>query len=57
MQEGRPRKRRKLKFPVVGEDWGTGEGLDLEKISLAEDARGKFLKDGGSRNLEIEIWK
>ena len=24
--EPRPRKRRKLKYPVISEDWGTGEG-------------------------------
>ena len=49
--EPRPRKRRKLKYPVISEDWGTGEGRDLERILLEEEARGKFLKDGGSINL------
>ena len=52
--EPRPRKRRKLKYPVISEDWGTGEGLDLERIMLEEEARGKFLKDGGSMNLGTE---
>jgi hypothetical protein len=52
--EPTPRKRRKLKYPVISEHWGTGEGLDLERIMLEQEARGKFLKEAGSLNLGTE---
>ena len=40
------KRRRKLKYAVVEDDWGLGDGQDLRRMEDEEHARRSFLKDG-----------
>ena len=39
------KRRRKLKYETVPEDWGCGE--DVDRMEKEEEARGRFLNAGG----------
>ena len=60
----RAKKRRKMKFDTITEDWGNGIGEDMDKFEEQETARWKFLKDGETdkkagtqtRQSTLRVW-
>ena len=40
------RRRRKLKYAVVDDDWGLGDGEDRKRMEDEEHAKSSFLMDG-----------
>ena len=65
MDTGNSRKRRrKLKFAVVEDDWGLGDGQDLRRMEEEENAKRSFLEDGQidcqagklERQTTLRIW-
>jgi hypothetical protein len=60
----RSKKRKKMKYETLEEDWGQGAGEDLERLEMEDSARRKFLMDGKmdklagskSRQTTIRVW-
>ena len=40
------KRRRKLKYTVVDDKWGLGNGEDMKRMEEEEQAKSSFLKDG-----------
>jgi hypothetical protein len=60
----RSKKRKKMKYETLEDDWGMGAGEDLERLEMYDSARRKFLMDGRmdklasskSRQTTIRVW-
>ena len=60
----RTKRRKKMKYETLEEDWGLGAGEDLERLEMEDTARRKFLMDGrmdkltssNSRQTTIRVW-
>ena len=60
----RTKKRRKMRYEPLEEDWGMGARDDLERLELEDSARRKFLMDekmdkmtgSNSRQTTIRVW-
>ena len=60
----RTKRRKKMKYETLEDDWGMGAGEDLERLESENSARKKFLMDGKvdkltsskSRQTTIRVW-
>jgi hypothetical protein len=58
------KRRKKMKYETMEEDWGQGAGEDLERLEMEDSAIMEFLMDGkidklagsASRQTTIRVW-
>ena len=48
------KKRRKLEYEVIDEDWGLAIGEDMTRIEKEEESRKQFLKAGNKNDMKVD---